>query len=123
MEMSQNDVDALFKAQRVEDAVLENSSIACPLEPLKTFRKFIDETRQKIGRHLHRLRDKEVQLIKLHKQTVNTIKETRKIDKNALDFFQQRRRDYEAMIDFMLRNLRNGRMIPVPSFGSVALKQ
>jgi hypothetical protein len=123
MEMSQNDVDALFKTQRVEDAIPSNSPLACPLEPLKTFRKFIDETRGKIGRHLHRLKDKEVQLIKLHKQTVNAIKETRTIDKAALDFFQQRRRDYEAMINFMLKNIRNGRMIPVPSFGSLALKQ
>lgn len=122
MEMSQNDVDALFKSQRVEDAIPDNSPLACPLEPLKTFRTFIDETRKKIGRHLPRLRDKEVQLIKLHKQTVNTIKETRKINKDALDFFQQRRRDYEAMIDFMLKNIRNGRMIPVPSFGSMALR-
>jgi hypothetical protein len=123
MEMSQNDVDALFNNQRVEDAIPDNSPLACPLEPLKTFRKFIDETRKKIGKHFHRLRDKEVQLINLHKKTVKSIKETRKVNKDALEFFQQRRRDYEAMIDFMLKNLRSGRIIPVPSFGSPALKQ
>ncbi|MBT5793997.1 MAG: hypothetical protein HOI10_03925, partial [Deltaproteobacteria bacterium] len=105
MEMSQNDVDALFKTQRVEDAIPDNSPLACPLEPLKTFREFIDITRKKIGSNLHRLRDKEVQLIKLHKQTVNAMKETRKINKDALEFFQQRRRDYEAMIDMVLKNI------------------
>ncbi len=123
MEMSQNDVDALFKSQRVEDAISDSSPLACPLEPLKTFRKFIDETRKKIGKHLHRLRDKELQLIKLHKQTVNTIKDTRQINKDALDFFKQRRKDYEAMINYMLKNIHLGRMVPIPSFGSLALKQ
>ncbi len=124
MEMSQNDVDALFKAQRVEDAIPDNSPLACPLEPLKTFRKFIDETRGKIGKHLHRLKDKETQLIQLHKQTVNAIKETRKINKEALDFFQKRRKDYEAMINYVLKNVRMGRiLVPIPSFGSLALKQ
>jgi hypothetical protein len=123
MEMSQNDVDALFKTQRVEDAIPDNSPLACPLEPLKTFREFIDVTRKKIGRDLHRLKDKEVQLIKLHKQTVNTIKETRKINKDALEFFQQRKKDYEAMINFLLNNIRMGRIIPVPSFGSASLRQ
>jgi hypothetical protein len=79
--------------------------LACPLEPLKTFRDFIDETRKKIGKHLHRLKDKEVQLIQFHKKTVNVIKETRMIDKTALVFFQKRRKDYEAMINFILKNI------------------
>lgn len=54
---------------------------------------------------------------------VNTLKETRTIDKTALEFFQQRRKDYEVMINFILRNIRNVKMIPVPSYGSLALKQ
>ncbi len=123
MEMSQNDVDALFNSKRIEDAVPDDSPMACPLEPLKTFRKFIDDTRKKIGKHLHRLKAKETQLINLHKQTVNNIKETRKINKEALEFFQQRKNDYEAMIALTLKNVRLGRIVAVPSFGSVALKQ
>jgi hypothetical protein len=123
MEMSQNDVDALFNSKRIEDAVPDDSPMACPLEPLKTFRKFIDDTRGKVGKHLHRLKAKETQLINLHKQTVNNIKETRKINKDALEFFQQRKNDYEAMINLTLKNVRLGRIVAVPSFGSVALKQ
>ena len=124
MEMSQNDVDALLSANRVEEATIPKDSPASgPLEPLKTFRNFIASSRKKVGMHYSRLQSKEAQLIKLHKQTVNAIKETRTIDKNALEFFQQRRKDYEAMISFMLRNIRNGRMIPVPSFGSLTLRQ
>ncbi len=123
MEMSQNDVDALFNSKRVEDAIPDNSPLACPLEPLKTFRQFIDDTRGKIGKHLHRLKDKEAQLIKLHKQTINNIKETKIINKEAIKFFQQRRQDYEAMIAFLLKNIRLGRMmVPVPSFGSLSLR-
>ncbi len=122
MEMSQDDVDALFNNQRVEEAIPEGSPLSSPLEPLRTFRKFIDETRNKVGKYHYRLKDKEAQLIKLHKQTVDAIKRTKSINNEAIDFFKQRRRDYEAMITLVIKTSRAGRMVPVPSFGSVALK-
>ena len=120
--MSQNDVDALFSSKRVDDAILDDSPAANPLEPLKTFRAFITETRGKLGAHLVRLKDKEVQLIKLHKITLDRIKETKRINKEAMEFFEERKRDYEAMINLVLATSRAGRIVPVPSFGSMALR-
>jgi hypothetical protein len=123
MEMSQNDVDALLNANRVEEvAIAKDSPSSGPLEPLKTFRGFISNSRKKVGAHYARLQSKEAQLIKLHKQTVDNIKLTRRINKEAIDFFEQRRRDYDSMVDLVLNTSRAGRIVPVPSYGSLALR-
>ncbi len=122
MELSQNDVDALFNQKRIDEAVPDDAPLANPLEPLRTFRSFIDDTRKKLGDHHHRVRDKEVQLISLHKQTVIKIQQTRRIPKESIDFFEERKRDYEAMINLVLKGARAGRIIKVPSFGSTILK-
>jgi hypothetical protein len=123
MEMSQNDVDALLNSKRVEDAPISNQSPAAgPMEPLKTFRKFITDSRKRAGIHFGRLKEKEAQLIRLHKQTVDNIKHTKTINKDAIDFFEQRRRDYEGMINLILSTSRAGRIVAVPSYGSLALR-
>ena len=87
MELSQNDVDALFNQQRIDEAVPDDAPLANPLEPLRTFRAFIDETRKKLGDSYQRVRDKEAQLINLHKQTVTKIQQTRRIPKESIEFF------------------------------------
>jgi len=122
MELSQNDVDALFNQQRIDEAVPDDAPLANPLEPLRTFRAFIDETRKKLGDSYQRVRDKEAQLINLHKQTVTKIQQTRRIPKESIEFFEERKRDYEAMINLVLKGARAGRIIKVPSFGSTILK-
>jgi len=123
MEMSQNDVDALLSANRVEEATIPKDSPASgPLEPLKTFRNFIANSRKKVGMHYSRLQSKEAQLIKLHKQTVDNIKLTKRINKEAIDFFEQRKRDYDSMVTLVLNTSRAGRIVPVPSYGSLALR-
>jgi hypothetical protein len=122
MELSQNDVDALFNQQRIDEAVPEDAPLANPLEPLRTFRTFITDTRKKLGENYHRVKDKEIQLINLHKQTVTKIQQTRRIPKESIEFFEERKRDYEAMINLVLKGARAGRIIKVPSFGSTILK-
>ncbi len=122
MELSQTDVDALFNQQRIDEAVPDDAPLANPLEPLRTFRKFIDDTRKQLGDQYPRVKDKEAQLIGLHKQTVLKIKQTRRIPKESIDFFEERKRDYEAMINLVLKGARAGRFIKVPSFGSTILK-
>ncbi len=121
--MSQTEVDALLNSKRVEDADIPKDSPASgPLEPFKTFRKFIGDSRKRAGMHYSRLKSKEAQLIKLHKQTVDNIKLTRRINKEAIDFFEQRRRDYESMVNLVLNTSRAGRTVSVPSYGSMALR-
>ena len=121
--MSQNDVDALLNANRVEEvAISKDSPASGPLEPLKTFRSFITNSRKRVGVHYSRLQSKEAQLIKLHKQTVDNIKQTKQINKEAIDFFEQRKRDYESMINLVLNTSRAGRTVAVPSYGSLALR-
>ncbi len=121
--MSQTEVDALLNSKRVEDAPISQDSPASgPLEPLKTFRQFITDSRRRAGMHYSRLQSKESQLIKLHKQTVDNIKQTKRINKEAIDFFEQRRRDYDSMVNLVLSTARAGRMVPVPSYGSLALR-
>ena len=120
--MNQNDVDALFNTKRVEDAIPDDSPASSPLEPLKTFRKFITDTRNKLGKHLSILKDKELQLIKLHKLTLEKIKKTKRINEDAMMFFEQRKRDYEAMVRLVLSKVNAGLIVRVPSFGSMALQ-
>jgi hypothetical protein len=122
MELSQNDVDALFNQQRIDEAVPDDAPLANPLEPLRTFRSFIDDTRKQLGDNYKRVKDKESQLINLHRQTVTKIQQTRRIPKESIDFFEERKRDYEAMINLVLKGARAGRIIKVPSFGSTILK-
>ena len=121
--MSQSEVEALFNSKRVEEAdISKDSPAGGALEPLKSFRRFITDSRKRIGIHYSRLKSKEAQLIKLHKHTVDTIKQTRRINTEAIDFFQQRRRDYESMVNLVLNTSRAGRIVTVPSYGSMALR-
>ena len=71
MELDQNEVNKLLNSKRINEAIPEKSSMALDLDTLRTFRNFIDENRKKLGNHFHLLKEKEIQLIKLHQQTVN----------------------------------------------------
>jgi hypothetical protein len=122
MEISQNDVEALFNKQRIDEAVSDDAPLANPLKPLRTFREFIDSTRIKLGNSYNRIKDKESQLINMHRQTVIKIQQTKRIPKESIDFFEERKRDYEAMINLVLKGAKEGRIIKVPSFGSTILK-
>ena len=91
MELSQNEVDSLAKEKRIDEAISEGDPLADPIEPLMTFRKFIDNTRKQIGDHYGRVKDKEIQIISLHKKTVFGIQKSRRISKEAIDFFKDRK--------------------------------
>jgi hypothetical protein len=43
MELDQNEVDKLLNSKRINETIPEKSSIASNLDPLRTFRSFIDE--------------------------------------------------------------------------------
>jgi hypothetical protein len=123
MDLGQKDIDALFNSKRIAEVVSDNKLLVKHLEPLRTFRNFISESREKAGKHYVKLKDKEDQLITLHRQTVLKIKQTRVILKESIEFFEQRKSDYEAMIEIILKASRTGRVVSVPSFGSTALKK
>ena len=122
-ELSQKDIDLLFNNQRIDEAVPEEAPLASPLQSLRTFRKFITGSRKKLGKHLTLLKEKEAQLIVLHRQTLDCIKKKKRIDKNSIDFFDQRVQDYEQMIQFILERSKAGKIVTsIPSFGSVKLR-
>jgi hypothetical protein len=123
MDLDQNEVDKLLNSQRIDEAVPEKSSIASNLDPLRTFRSFIKQKRETLGNHLHLLKEKEIQLIKLHQQTVQKIKKSKKICLDSIQFFRERMKDYEAMVAFALKTLKNGRILNLPPFGSPTLRR
>jgi hypothetical protein len=123
MELDQNEVDKLLNSKRINEAIPEKSSIASNLDPLRTFRNFIDEHRKKLGDHFHLLKEKEIQLIKLHQQTVQKIKKTKKVCLDSIRFFKERMKDYDAMVAFALKSLKSGRLLNLPPFGSPTLRK
>ena len=123
-ELSQNDIDSIFNHRRIDEAVPEEVPLANPLQSLRTFRNFITGSRKKLGKHLTLLKEKEAQLIELHRQTLDCIKKTKRIDKYSIDFFDQRVQDYEQMIQFVLESSQAGKIVTsIPSFGSVKLRR
>jgi hypothetical protein len=53
MQLNSEEVAALFKKQRMDESLKGKSNPAFDeLEPLRTFRKFIDETREQLGQIL-----------------------------------------------------------------------
>jgi len=123
MELDQNEVDKLLNSKRINEAIPEKSSMASNLDPLRTFRNFIDENRKKLGNHFHLLKEKEIQLIKLHQQTVKKIKNTKRICLDSIQFFKERMKDYDAMVAFALKSLKSGRLLNLPPFGSPTLRK
>ena len=123
MELDQNQVDKLLNSKRINEAIPEKSSVASNLDPLRTFRSFIDENRKKLGNHFHLLKEKEIQLIKLHQQTVQKIKKTKKVCLDSIRFFKERMKDYDAMVAFALKALKSGRLLNLPPFGSPTLRK
>jgi hypothetical protein len=123
MELDQNEVDKLLNSKRINEAIPEKSSIASNLDPLRTFRSFIDEHRKALGDHFHLLKEKEIQLIKLHQQTVQKIKKTKKVCLDSIRFFKERMKDYDAMVAFALKSLKSGRLLNLPPFGSPTLRK
>ncbi|GEM_PF-3081481 len=95
--------DAL-ENKRIEDVVQYDSPLAKTLETLRSFRAFIDKTREKLGEKYRLFKTKETQLIQLHRKIVSEMKAAKKIGQIALIFFQERRKDYEAMINLILKN-------------------
>ena len=60
MKLNSEEVTALFKKQRMDESLEGESNPAFDeLEPLRTFRKFIDETREQLGPNVNILQDKE----------------------------------------------------------------
>ena len=123
MELDQNEVDKLLNSKRINEAIPEKSSIASNLDPLRTFRSFIDEHRKTLGDHFHLLKEKEIQLIKLHQQTVQKIKKTKKVCLDSIRFFKERMKDYDAMVAFALKSLKSGLLLNLPPFGSPTLRK
>jgi hypothetical protein len=94
MKLNSEEVSALFKKQRMDESLEgESNPTFDELEPLRTFRKFIDETREQLGSNLSGLQEKEKQLIDLHRKTVMKIKEARSISTTPIKFFNERRKD------------------------------
>ena len=123
-ELSQKDIDSIFNNQRIDEAVPEEAPLASPLQLLRTFRKFITGSRKKLGKCSTLLKEKEAQLTELHRQTVDSIKKKKRIDKYRIDFFDQRVQDYKQMIQFVLESSQAGMIVnAIPSFGSVKLRQ
>ncbi len=123
MELDQNQVDKLLNSKRIDEGIPEKSSIASNLDPLRNFRNFIEEHRKKLGGHFHLLKEKEIQLIKLHQQTVQKIKKTKKVCLDSVRFFKERMIDYDAMVAFALKALKSGRLLNLPPFGSPTLRK
>jgi hypothetical protein len=123
MELDQNEVDKLLNSKRINEAIPEKSSMASNLDPLRTFRSFIDEHRKKLGDSFYLLKEKEIQLIKLHQQTVQKIKKTKKVCLDSIRFFKERMKDYDAMVAFALKSLKSGRLLNLPPFGSPILRK
>ena len=123
MELDQNEVDKLLNSKRINETIPEKSSIASNLDPLRTFRSFIDEHWKTLGDHFHLLKEKEIQLIKLHQQTVQKIKKTKKVCLDSIRFFKERMKDYDAMVAFALKSLKSGLLLNLPPFGSPTLRK
>ena len=77
-ELSQKDIDSIFNNQRIDEAVPEEAPLASPLQSLRTFRKFITGSRKKLGKCSTLLKEKDAQLIELHRQTVDSIKKKKR---------------------------------------------
>ncbi len=123
MELDQNQVNELLNSKRIDEGVPEKSSIASKLDPLRNFRSFIKKNRKKLGKHFYLLKDKEIQLIKLHQQNVEQIKSTKKVCLDSIQFFKERMKDYDAMVYFALKSLKSGLVLNLPPFGSPALRK
>lgn len=122
-ELSQYDIDSIING-RIDEVIPKESPLANPLKSLRTFRNFITDSRKKLGKNFTVLKEKEAQLIGLHRQTVHSLEKTKRIDKSSIDFFDQRVLDYKKMIQFVLETSQAGRIVTdVPSFGSVKLKR
>jgi hypothetical protein len=124
MRLNSEEVSALFKKQRMDESLEGETNPAFDeLEPLRTFRKFIDETREQLGPNISVLQDKEKQLIDLHRKTVMKIKEAKTISTTPIKFFNERRKDYLAMIEMVMFSIKHGRRVEIPPFGSAILKK
>lgn len=123
MELDQSEVDKLLNSKRIDEGIPEKSSMALNLDALRTFRSFIEEHRKKLGKHFYLLKDKEIQLIKLHQQTVGKIKATKKVCLDSIQFFKERMKDYDAMVAFALKSLKSGLVLNLPPFGSPTLRK
>ncbi|GEM_PF-990869 len=124
MKLNSEEVAALFKKQRMDESLEgENNPAFDELKPLRTFRKFIDDTRTQLGPNLNVLQEKEKQLIDLHRKTVMRIKEAGAITTAAIKFFNERRKDYLAMIEMVMFGIKHGRRVEIPPFGSAILKK
>jgi hypothetical protein len=62
-------------------------------------------------------------LIDLHRKTVIKIKEARSISAIQINFFNERRKDYLAMIEMVMFGIKHGRRVEIPPFGSAILKK
>jgi hypothetical protein len=124
MKLNSEEVAALFKKQRMDESLEGESNPAFDeLKPLRTFRKFIDDTRTQLGPNLNVLQEKEKQLIDLHRKTVMRIKEAGTLSTATIQFFNERRKDYLAMIEMVMFGIKHGRRVEIPPFGSAILKK
>lgn len=124
MKLSPEEITAIFSKARMGEALEgESNPVFDELEPLRTFRKFIDDTRAHLGSNLNVLKEKEKQLIDLHRETVMRIKEAKAITPHAIKFFKERKNDYLAMIEIFMFAIKHGRRVEIPPFGSTILKK
>lgn len=124
MKLNSEEVTTLFKKQRIDESLEgERNPAFDELEPLRIFRKFINEIQEQFGPNVNILPDKEKQLIDLHLKTVMKIKEARAISKTPIKFFNKSWKDYLAMIEMVMLVIKHGRRVENPPFGSAILKK